>query len=158
MTISFYKITDPPNKINKTITNPLTITGEVREDTIDQFEPEILVDTNITGYNYMYILEWDKYYFINGCENPRNGLYKVNKAHIDVLMTYASDILSQRCIIDKTEDTNLKNEYIDDGSVVVTSKMNVTKLEFDNGFNSDQYTNVLITAGAGGSSSGAGGS
>ena len=130
MLLYFYKMTDPPNKLSKTVSNPLSLNGYCRDE-VDQYEPEILVESDITDYNYMYIPAWYKYYFINGCEVVRTGEYRVKDTHIDVLNTYKTDILTQRVILDKTENSTLAKPYLNDGSYVISQKMQQFKHDFN---------------------------
>ena len=148
MTLSFYTVTDPPEKINKTLGSATTITGTVRGE-LDKKDPVIEVATDVSNYNYVYIPKWGRYYFFNGCNIVRNGVYELKNLHCDVLYTYKTRILSQTVIIDKTESNNLSQMYINDGSYVVSSKTTEEMLEFSGGFNEDSYTNVLITVGCG---------
>ena len=146
MNISFYKISDPPEKLNKTLGSARTISGTVRGE-IDRYAPDVTVGTDVSDYNYMYIPDFGKYYFINGCTIVRTGIYRIEGVHEDVLMSFKSGILAQRVIIDKSENVLLSNPYINDGSVVVTEKTIETKIPFENGFNTSDYRYVLITAG-----------
>lgn len=146
MQISFYKISDPPEKMNKTLGTALTLTGTVRGE-LDKTNPNILVSSDIGDKNYMYIPEFGRYYYLNGCSIVRTGLWELKNVHCDALMSFRSQILANRVIIDKTESTTLKNEYINDGSVVITEKTTEEKLPFGSGFNESDYRYVLITAG-----------
>lgn len=150
MNLTFYNISDAPEKINKTLGSGTTITGSVRGE-LDERSPVIEVATDVSGYNYVYIPKWRRYYFFNGCNIVRTGIYELKNCKCDVLYTFKTGILSQNVIIDKVEDNSLSQMYINDGSYVLSSKTIEEKIEFDNGFNDDTYNNVLITVGCGGS-------
>lgn len=96
-------------------------------------------------YNYMYISEFDRYYFIDEIVSVRNRLWTI-KASVDVLMSFKNDILSSEVIIDKVEDESAANLYLDDGSFVMDSRKYNEIKEFPSGLNeTGEY--ILICAG-----------
>lgn len=146
MQIQFYTISDPPEKMNKTLGTATTLTGTVRGE-LDKTSPRIEVATDITGKNYMYIPKFGRYYYVGGCTIVRNGIYELTGVAVDPLMSFKSGILANRVIIDKTESTTLGNQYIDDGSFVISAKTTEQKIDFPDGFNDSDYRYVLVTAG-----------
>lgn len=145
VTLYLYKISDPPNKLTKTLEHLKTIQGTIRGE-LDEFSPTILVEEDVSKYNYMFISETNRYYFIDGCSQIRTGMYEIKNVKEDVLTTWGSQVLNLEVIIDKTEKLNLGNEYIDDGDFITSAK-SVTKVyNFSGGFNDDpEY--ILLTAG-----------
>ncbi len=146
MEIRFYKTKDDKNVVNKTLTNELQVSGIAR-DVVDLYSPEILLNQDVSGYNYMYIPQFNKYYFVNGCTIVRTGLYQIKNVEEDVLMSLKNQFLHVRAIIDKTAKTSLGDEYINDGSFVTSSKTIDQVYNFANGFN-DTPDFILLTAGA----------
>lgn len=146
MQIRFFKNNSSPETLTKQLSNPVTLNGSVKGE-LNIIEPAILVDTDISEYNYMYIPDFGRSYFINGCEIIRTGHYLIRNPHVDVLGSFASYIKANRVIIDKTESSSLKNEYINDGSYVITDKTIQDKAEFPTGFSATDYQYVLLTAG-----------
>ena len=96
-------------------------------------------------YNYMYIGAFQRYYFINDIVSIHNKLWEI-QARVDVLYTYMADILNAKCIVDKVEDVNKSNVYINDGSFVMDSHKFNQVIQFPNGL-SEQGSNILICAG-----------
>ena len=96
MTISFYKTLSKPNEINKVLQNSFTITGNFKTDT-DIIKPIIKVlnttDFNIFDYNYCYISELKRYYFIEDITILADKLFFISLS-LDVLYTYKNAILS----------------------------------------------------------------
>lgn len=96
MTISFYKTLSKPNEINKVLQNSFTITGNFKTDT-DIIKPIIKVlnttDFNIFNYNYCYISELKRYYFIEDITILADKLFFISLS-LDVLYTYKNAILS----------------------------------------------------------------
>lgn len=146
MRIIFYKVSDPPEKVTKTLSSTHAVDGYLRDES-DIMSPVIEVGEDISEYNYMYIQTWGRYYYINGCDVVRTGLFRVKGVKEDVLMSNASEIRAQRCIIDKTESSSLANMYINDGSYVKSVKTMEQKIDFPYGFEADNYTNIVITTG-----------
>ena len=96
MTIIFYKTLSKPNEINKVLQNSFTITGNFKTDT-DIIKPIIKVlnttDFNIFEYNYCYISELKRYYFIEDITILADKLFFISLS-LDVLCTYKNAILS----------------------------------------------------------------
>jgi hypothetical protein len=144
MEIILYNNKSPKNKIGKTLTNPNTITGSLRGETsISNFQMLLnIVDLN--PYNYMYIADFGKYYFITNIISVRTGLWLVT-ASIDVLESYKSEILSLDVILSTTESTGSKQYKM--GScwdVLVKDKTDI--ISFSDGLlTTGEF--ILITAG-----------
>ena len=102
-------------------------------------------DIAVIGYNYCYIPDFGRYYYINGINALRANLFELSLG-IDVLMTYAESIRNNAAIVDKVQPQYAAMPYINDGSYVSTNKMEQTVINFDNGFN-DEGEFILITAG-----------
>lgn len=144
MEIILYNNKSPKNKIGKTLTNPNTITGSLRGETsISNFQMLLnIVDLN--PYNYMYIADFGKYYFITNIISVRTGLWLVT-ASIDVLESYKSEILSLDVILSTTESIGSKQYKM--GScwdVLVKDKTDI--ISFSDGLlTTGEF--ILITAG-----------
>lgn len=96
-------------------------------------------------YNYMYISEFNRYYFIDDITNVSANRWIIT-ASVDVLFSFLSDILATTAIIDKSENENNSNLYLDDGSFIMdTRKYNEIK-EFPSGLN-ENGSYILICAG-----------
>ena len=100
-----------------------------------------------SNVNYVYIPEYNRYYFVTDIINLTGGRYEIH-CKIDVLMSFKYDILNLSCIVDKQSSKDNANMYLDDGSFVVQSKEFVDTINFPNGFN-DNGEFILITAGGG---------
>lgn len=92
MKVRLYTITEDPRALDKSAT-PLTgteIIGTVR-DVANVLHPTITFAGNVTGYNYMYIPDFGRYYFLSPPTILRTGL-TMYTGRVDVLHTYATDI------------------------------------------------------------------
>ena len=149
MQISLFTCTSERNRVNKSnyISNRFAVNGTLRNES-SVIDPVILIEkTNpVSGYyNYMYIDEFKRWYFINDIVSIRNKIWEIH-AHVDVLYTWGADIANMECVIDKSEDFNNANLYYDDGSFVLDSRNNIEIKEFQNGFN-ENGSYILICAG-----------
>lgn len=88
--IQFGIIHDTANTVNKKFTPVITLDGTFRED-IDILNPVFRVEADVTNYNYIYIEELNRYYYIRRITLESNNMHKV-ECHIDVLKSYADVI------------------------------------------------------------------
>lgn len=124
MLVTFYKTNDNKNVINKTLTDPLSINLNIKEDNPD-FSPVLRMVTDITGYNYCYIPFFNRFYFVERVD--RRGQIILVGLTCDVLETYKGDILASNARFKR----NLKNgDYmnfnIENSSLKTVDKVNGT--------------------------------
>ena len=145
MQINFYKNSSEKNKIGKFLSSVLTLNGNLRDE-CSITSPSILVEsTSLVDYNYCYIPEFKRYYFISDITSVRNNLWRVS-LKCDVLESFKKDILNLSCIVDKQQNQSYSNN-IDDGSYINRADSFVEIANYQNGFNSSGEF-ILITAGA----------
>ena len=146
MQIKFYKNSSEKNKIGKSLSSELTLNGNLRDE-CSITSPSILVEsTSLVNYNYCYIPEFKRYYFISDITSVRNNLWRVS-LKCDVLESFKSDILNSSCIINKQSGMGKSNSLFDDGSYVNEIDTFTEVKEFSSGFNkSGEF--ILLTAGA----------
>ena len=146
MEIILYKTSEENNKIDKTLSEPYKMIGSLRNES-NVIRPSILVEIeNPTKYNYMYIPDFGRYYFIKEITSVRTNLWRLD-CEVDVLKSYADKIKTLTVIINKNKDYSKTNQYIDDGSFIIENKNTIEIKNFSNGFN-DEPNYVLVTAGA----------
>lgn len=132
--------------INKSLSSGVTLLGSLRNES-SIINPIILIEIdNPSGYNYMYIPEFGRYYFITDAVSVRTGLWRISGA-VDVLMSFASDILNLDVIV---SDLSLGEEkastYIEGEQWKSTVKTMTDVINFPNGLlDSGEY--ILITSG-----------
>ena len=133
------------NRMNKILSAPVTLSGVLRQST-DIIDPVINIEyDDPTEYNYVYIEDFGRYYFITGCSVIRTGLWQLN-LHVDVLGSYKSQILAKTALISKQQNAARGNVYFNDGSEVNDSRCFNTIINFSDGFNASGEF-ILITAG-----------
>lgn len=149
MQIDLFTCTAERNRVNKTdfISNRFTMDGTIKQPTSAMNVVIEIEKTNPVkfGYNYMYISEFNRYYFIEDIQSLGNKRWLIT-ASVDVLFSFMSDILTTTAIIDKSESESNANLYLDDGSFVMDSRKYNEIKEFPNGLN-ENGSYILICAG-----------
>lgn len=145
MQIDLYTYNHEKNKINKSayLSNLLSLQGNLKEQT-SIITPVIMLEHNQQFiYNYCYIPEFGRYYFIDNVEIVRTNLYRIYLT-VDVLETYKTEILNQSVIIEKNE--NNYNNYLPDENWKTNVKTKTDIINFNEGF-LENGEFILITAG-----------
>ena len=112
MIIKLYKVYDRENKLNKTLNNEKVLTGSLKNK-VSVYNPVIMlksVDFNFSDYNYCYIEDFDRYYFIEDIEIDALTLFEI-RLREDVLMSFNSDIKNMTVQIN--ESSNPNSNFID---------------------------------------------
>lgn len=126
MNVELYKTNSPKNKINKLLNTATIIQAKLLNDVNLQSPILLLQDNNnsfLTNYNYCYIPYFQRYYFIESMNKNINGLITI-KLSVDVLMSFASDIMNSYANIIESETPNEK-------SINHSHSDNVQKLVYD---------------------------
>ena len=112
MTVIFYKYVGIKNKINKTLENGLTVNDVIIRNDFDITAFELLIkDTNFNSeYNYCYIQDLGRYYFIESVERMNGTIYKI-RLTVDVLKSFSTQIENIHAVITKSE--NPDNNFVD---------------------------------------------
>ena len=112
MTVIFYKYNGIKNKINKTLENGLTVNDVIMHNDFDITAFELLIkDTNFNSeYNYCYIQDLGRYYFIESVEKMNGTIYKI-RLTVDVLKSFSTQIENINAIITKSE--NPDDNFVD---------------------------------------------
>lgn len=144
MNITFYQNISEYNAVNKSIRELTTITGTLREESsiIDPVITISDIDNIVGSMNYVYIPEFNRYYFITNIESVRSNLWRVS-FHVDVLYTYRAQIKSNSAIIERNE-----NQYdlkLNDGLFKTQQNPRIAQFPFPSGFNTWNF--VLAIAG-----------
>lgn len=113
--IVFYQNTAEPNRVDKTsyLTSIETLTGTLREPS-SIINPSITIQrTNVPNYNYAYIAQFNRYYFIapNGITSVGKNLWKID-LQCDVLMSYKTAIGNLSAVVGRQEN-NYNADLVD---------------------------------------------
>lgn len=135
---------EPKNKIKKTPTEIMSISGVWREST-SIVNPTFAIQCDIeqiSNVNYLFIPPFNRFYFVTNIIAERTNLVSIS-AHVDVLNTYADAILDLEVITKRQE--NDWNLYLNDGSFHVYQNSIVLTKAFPSGFSTMNF--VLAVAG-----------
>lgn len=145
MHIKFYKNLSENNRIDKRLVQyGKQRTGTLVDET-SMYNPTILFELDIedlTDVNYMYIQEFNRYYFISDIVSVRNGLVRIS-ANIDVLKSFESEIKNCTALVGR--NTYKYNLYLNDEWFRLYSDPLIFELEFPNGLTGS--SNVLVIGG-----------
>lgn len=125
----------PSNSINKTLSKAKTFDVTLREAT-ELLSPNILVKgilTDFVHYNYAYIPDFARYYFINNIATVSHELVNLSLT-VDVLMTYRTQIKNLTAIVERSE--NFNNSFLIDEKLPLYAYTYTVNKQFPNGFNS----------------------
>lgn len=110
MTIKFYKNHSDNFEVPKNLTDEVQKTGTLREET-EIMKPTILMEFDPRPYNYCYIEDFGRYYYITGIESVRNGLWRVS-CNRDPLQSFWDQIKEAPLTISRS--SNINNTFIRD--------------------------------------------
>lgn len=144
-TVSLFKTTSENNRVVKVLTDEKQLSGELRNQT-SVLNPSIRIESadNISTYNYAYISEFGRYYYITDIVSVRTNCWVVS-FRCDVLMSYKDEIQGLNVILDNTQETGLSN-YLSSSNWVSLVKTKTDIKAFPSGL-SEQGEFILITAG-----------
>lgn len=137
----------PVEKIGKNIDSGLDITGCVLKETTSILRPviEIYTTSNVYTYNYMYISEFERYYFIDDIVSVNNNRWEVS-GHVDVLETYSNSILAQEAVIRRQQ--NRYNLYLNDPDFITYNYDMIQTKKFSAGGFNKVLNYVLVVNGS----------
>ena len=96
------------NKIGKNLSSMNIFVGTLKEET-SIINPVVLMELeNPALYNYAYIPEFNRYYFITDMVAVRNGLWRVSM-HVDVLESFKTSLMNIDVILSDSEIVGADN-------------------------------------------------
>lgn len=148
MNITLYKMKKDRLIINKDIENNTTalpLTAYARGE-FDIENPVITIDSDnasITQYNYVYIEEYNRYYFVTRRKCVRTGVYEFS-CEEDYLTSWKNTIYKWTVELERGQyDYNL---YFKDEAFMALEGHNLNILEFPNALPNGKH-NILIVNG-----------
>ena len=142
LSVTLYNSASPVEKIGKTLTAGGTYSCTLK-DTTSILNPVLIIRTSdaVYNYNYLYISEFQRYYFINDIKSVNNNVWEIS-AHVDVLETYKTAILANNAVIKRQE--KLYNLYLDDPEFHVLNYERIQTLKFPANAFSKNLKYVLV--------------
>ena len=132
-TIQFSVVNEAPNVVNKSVTPAQTITGSFRTKDVSIINPVIEVaGIDARQYNYCYIPDLGRYYFIRHVDSVHSGLWQIH-LHVDVLKTYAAQIMALNA---ETTYYEHGNKFSSDADFGTDVRKVLNRIEFTNPFRS----------------------
>lgn len=126
------------NKLDKSITDIVTLSGTLRDQT-SIINPVIVIEGDLSSFvncNYMTISAFNRSYFINNITSINNNLFEIS-AHVDVLSTYKSQIRENSAIIARQEKK--WNLYLNDGVFKTYQNPYIVTKAFPSGFTQQHF-------------------
>lgn len=132
-------------KLDKELTQIGTIEGRLFQNT-SITKPSIMfdLDTSVFSANYLYIPQFNRYYFITDVVNVSANKWQI-QARVDVLTSFKSAIRENTAIIERQE--NEYNLYLDDKYYRAYQNEDVQYKKFSGSLPSDKY--ILVVNGGG---------
>jgi len=143
--IYLYQNLSENNRMDKNLNPPVTFQGNLKEFT-SVIDPIITIESPVNVvclYNYVFIPDFNRYYFITNVMAITDTLTEIT-LHVDVLMSFKDYIKTNLATTRRQE--NDWNLYLNDGSFRTYQYKTVGTYKFSNGFPKD---NDLVMAIAG---------
>lgn len=162
VSVTFYNNSDDERVLDKTLSSGTTVTAELYDAT-SVYAPRLVLawSSYYTSYNYMYIAEFNRYYFITDVVAAPGGKAIIS-ARCDVLMSFRTQINNLSAIAvrlpNKDQPGSWRSSYIPDNKLPMNMGRSVKCIEFEGtDFNMDtagvgSYNFVLNVAGGGSAS------
>lgn len=146
MDITLYVNNSEIQAINKVLSSGTIISGTLREES-SVINPSFLVEfVNPSSFNYCYIPEFGRYYFIRNITSVRNTIWRIN-CDVDVLMSFRTQILNLSVTVsDLSNGESNASTYMQGDVWKPTVKTKTDIITFPSGLlDSGEY--ILITSG-----------
>ena len=142
MIIQAFSLTEDGHHIPKHFTTVKTLNGSVR-DSVDISDPIIRIEhASADGFNYLYIPEFNRYYYIVDKNQIRTGITDLI-CHVDVLQSFYRQFIYSPMIASRSDSTY--NKMIPDGNRVF--QQDTIQQYVRIGRLSDLYNIILVGAG-----------
>lgn len=143
MDITLYVNNSENRALSKSLSQPLVLSGSLREET-SILNPSILFELDYPStYNYCYIPDFHRYYFISNMTSVRTNLWRID-CSVDVLMSFRDEIMQLSIVTDNSEDSPERYMNGEAWQRLVKTKTDI--VSFPSGFN-DTGEYILITSG-----------
>lgn len=132
------------NKLSKSLSNLNVFSGTLKDETSVTTPVVTMMIENPTGFNYAYIPDFGRYYFIRDMVSARTGVWRISM-QVDVLQSFKNDIRRCSVILSDSENTG-KDKYLS-GKVWKSKVKELTDIKsFPSGLSENGHF-ILITAG-----------
>lgn len=142
--IKLYNTTSPENMINKVLVDEVEY-SIVFKNVVNILQPVVQLQVKLpeVNYNFAFIPDFERYYFINKLESQPNNMWILTLSE-DVLMSYKEDILESVATVSRSPESN---KFYDGGDYRSEVRNTHTIHESDKEIKFEQST-VLVTLGS----------
>lgn len=146
MNIILYVTGSERHAIRKTLQSGLELTGALRGES-SVINPRFLIEiTNPSQYNYCYIPDFNRYYFITNITSVCTNIWRID-CNVDVLMSFQTQILNLDVIVsDLSIGESPVSTYFSGEQWQSTVKTKTDVINFPSGL-LDNGEYILITSG-----------
>lgn len=139
MNVTFYNTKIKKNEVNKNLGSGTVITCSLKNGSSIE-DPVLLMEHSATmfAYNYCYIPDFGRYYFIAGREIVEHTEYLT--LHVDVLKSFANDILNSKGIATRSQ---FYNKNIADNLIVSLESERVTYRKLSSPITGGTYVAII---------------
>lgn len=142
MEIKLYNTKSENNTINKTLENETSFTIRFK-GVADIKNPVVILNSStFLNFNYAYIPDFKRYYFIENIEIQPNNIYTL-KLTVDVLESFKTDILNSNGFISR--QTEINNYYNTEYESEIKKQVDIYKSNVTIDLNAK--TKILVTIG-----------
>ena len=144
ITITLYNTSSDTTTVTKSLSGGTNFSCTLRGE-CSILQPVIMLEaSSLTGFNYAYIPEFGRYYYINNVDIIRTGLWRVSMS-VDVLMSYASSIRSLKATVARQQEQS--DGYLPDNKYKTKAYHKVVTKVFPNSFSHDNFSRILVVSG-----------
>lgn len=136
LTVTLYNCQDDKRVANKTLSvASAPISAQIYEDS-SVMNPRLILEWNMTytTYNYMYIQEYGRYYFITDIVATSGGKCIIT-AHVDVLKTYFSVYSALPAIVTRNSRLSqyswARSTWVNDPKLPISSGKTIRAVKFE---------------------------
>lgn len=139
MNVTFYNTKIKKNEINKNLGTGTVISCSLKNGSSIE-DPVLLMEHSATmfNYNYAYIADFGRYYFIAGREIAEHTEYLT--LHVDVLKSFANDIKASNGIATRSQ---IYNKNIADNLIVPLESERVTYRKLSSAITGGTYVAII---------------
>ena len=150
MIVTLYKNTSDKRNLNKVITEIKSVSATAKGE-INIISPTLILEYFSTDFNYCYISDFKRYYFVNSITLLTGQRVQINLS-VDVLMTYKEEIKNLTVNVLRYE--NIEPTFLSDSRIPLFSDTIQKVIEFpENIFNlenpPENSKNFLLTVAGG---------
>lgn len=146
MQLTLYKTGSERHALRKELTNEVVLSGSLREQS-NVINPTFKIRyENPTEFNYLYVTDFGRYYFITEMESVRTNIWLIS-CSVDVLMSFQEEILNLDVIVsDLSLGEREASTYMEGEQWKSTVKTKTDVIQFPSGLlDTGEY--ILITSG-----------